>query len=342
VQGLGLSFGSETGRTRSGTKGFSNKAKKLKRKKQEYHTRRRARFQEVEQLDPAQARVRATLALDRLGHQVISTEPGGYDLEAWTRNVDVLLDDFQEKVGQDRVGAEFREASREAIRQLVRPSTREVDSEIEALREEEQAAKTSLAELTKKMAAKLASLREERAVCERDLKAERERLADLKEARQKTSFLSRFVRTGPSTQPAEQKVAALEAKLKDIDDQIDEYVEKKKRSARAGDASSQRDSVAASDGEATPSSSPSSPSLSPSSSSSSPDDIHQRLEVIYDRLVELQSLKQSMLQLTKEREIAAKKIADMMSSLDLGPPPEANGELGNERENERESEPVSE
>jgi hypothetical protein len=326
VQGLGLSFGSETGRTRSGTKGFSNKAKKLKRKKQEYHTRRRARFQEVEQLDPAQARVRATLALDRLGHQVISTEPGGYDLEAWTRNVDVLLDDFEEKVGQERVGAEFREASRGAIRQLVRPSTREVDSEIEALREEEQAAKASLAELTKKMAAKLASLREERAACERDLKAERERLADLKEAKQKTSFLSRFVRTGPSTHPAEQKVAALEAKLKDIDDQIDEYVEKKKRSARAGDASSLRDSVAASDGEATP------------SSSSSPDDIHQRLEVIYNRLVELQSLKQGMLQLTKEREIAAKKIAAMMSSLDLGPLPEANDEQEDERASERASE----
>jgi hypothetical protein len=319
VQGLGLSFGSETGRTRSGTKGFSNKAKKLKRKKQEYHTRRRSRFQEVEQLDPEQARVRVILALDRLGHQVISTEPGGYDLEAWTRNVDSLLDDFREKVGEDRVGAEFRELSREAIRQLAPPSTREVDTEIEELREEEEAAKVSLAELTKKVAAKLASLRGEKEACEKELKAERERLADLKEARQKNSFLSRFIRAGPSTQPAEQKVAELEAKLKDLHVQIDEYV-KKKKSARAENASPQGDPVAASEGEAT----------TTSSSSSSPNDIHLRLEAIYDRLVELQSVKQGMLQLTEEREIAAKKIADMISSLDLGPLPEVNGAAGNE------------
>ena len=79
-----LSFGSETGRTRSGTKGISGKSnKKTKRKKQEYHIHRRAYAQESERLKPAEVRARTILALDRLGHQVLSTEPGGYDLEDW-------------------------------------------------------------------------------------------------------------------------------------------------------------------------------------------------------------------------------------------------------------------
>ena len=76
-----MSFGSETGRTRSGTKGSSSKEKKQKKKKkQEFHSHRRAHFQESERHDPEEVRARTIIALDKLGHQVLSTEPGGYDL----------------------------------------------------------------------------------------------------------------------------------------------------------------------------------------------------------------------------------------------------------------------
>jgi uncharacterized protein involved in exopolysaccharide biosynthesis len=315
-----LSFGSETGRTRSGTKGFSNKTKKLKRKKQEYHTHRRIRFQEAEQIDPEQARARTKLALDRLGHQVISAEPGGYNLEAWTRNVESLLDDFEEKVGEERITAEFHERSREAIRQLARPSSHAIDSEIEALRRQESAAKEEVAELTKRMTAKVASLREEREACERDLKAEREKLSALREAKQRNSFMSRFRRAGPSTLPVEERVAALEAKLKEIDDRIDEHTKKKKRSIRVDHDhdNKEEDGVKSSE-------SGGAPALGEGTSL---DDIQSRLDAIYARLGELQALRQRMIQLADEREVATKKISDMISSLDLGQLPESASTLG--------------
>lgn len=65
-----MSFGGGTGRTRSGTKGFSSKEKKQKRKKQDYHIHKRAHFQETERPDPEEVRKRTILALERLGHQV--------------------------------------------------------------------------------------------------------------------------------------------------------------------------------------------------------------------------------------------------------------------------------
>ena len=72
-----MSFGGGgTGRTRSGSKGFSSKEKKEKRKKQEYHIHKRAHFQETERPDAEEVRKRTILALEKLGHQVLSTEPG--------------------------------------------------------------------------------------------------------------------------------------------------------------------------------------------------------------------------------------------------------------------------
>ena len=143
-----LSFGSETGRTRSGTKGVSGKAKKkLKRKKQEYHMHR-GHFHEEEQVSPEQVRARTVLALDRLGHQVLSTEPGGYDLEAWVRSLNSLLDDFEEKIGEEKVTDEFRKAREGALAPLLsRSVSGDVDSEIRKLVDEEADQRARLSEL---------------------------------------------------------------------------------------------------------------------------------------------------------------------------------------------------
>jgi hypothetical protein len=289
-----LSFGSDSGRTRSGTKGFSNKTKKLRRKKQDFHSHRRAHLQETEQLDPEQVRARTTLALDRLGHQVLSTDPGGYDLEAWMRNLNLLLDDFEEKVGADRITAEFRERRRAALLPFAQPSaTRDVDSEIEKLIKEETAAKEALAELGRKAAAKLATLREERDECEKELKLAKENLVELKEAKQSRPFFSRLIGTAPSTEKAEAAVSQLEAKLSKLGNEIDSH--RKARSARVGGALA--DGVSAN------------PSL----------EAEQKLETAQKRLDELQSDKQVKLQLSRERETATKAISETIASMDLGP-----------------------
>src|SRR5580700_8076340 len=156
-----MSFGSETGRTRSGSKGFSSKEKKQKRKKQEFHSHRRAHFQESERRDPEEVRARTILALDKLGHQVLSTEPGGYDLDDWIRSLNSLLEDFQEKVGAERVAEEFRARTQEVLGRLVPSSSaKDIDSEMEKLTKEVGEARVGVDEAVKRTAARRASLRE--------------------------------------------------------------------------------------------------------------------------------------------------------------------------------------
>ena len=294
-----MSFGSETGRTRSGTKGVSGKAKKKeKRKKQEYHLHR-GHFHEEEQFNPEQVRARTVLSLDRLGHQVLSTEPGGYDLDAWLRSLNSLLDDFEEKIGEDKVTGEFRQRRQQALVPLASPSASgDVDSEIRKLIEEEEAARTVLSDLDKQAGGKLASLREQRDACGKELKVEREKLAEITAAKQSRQFFSRLVRSGPSTAEAEEKVAELESKLKGLEDEIERL-----RKARKGKVDA-----------------------SPSETDSARLEAQERLESTEKRLLELQSVKQGRLQLALEREVATKAIAEAVSSMDLNQPTTSEGE----------------
>jgi len=286
-----VSFGSETGRTRSSTKGFSNKTKKTKRKKQDYHVHKRGHLQEAEELGLEQVRARTTLALDRLGHQVISSEPGGYDLEDWMRNLNSLLDDFQEKMGPDLITEEFRERRRAALLPLSSPaSSSEVDSEMERLLQEEDAAKATLADLDRKAAARLAELKGEREAGEKELKLAKQKLADLRAAKQSRPFFSRLVGSGPSVEPAEARVADLESKMKSLEDEIERH--RKARSGHDENNQAEREPGAV--------------------------EARQRLDATQKRLGELQSARQGMLQFSREREIATKALSEMISAMSIG------------------------
>jgi hypothetical protein len=293
-----LSFGSETGRTRSGTKGVSGKAKKKeKRKKQEYHMHR-GHFHEEEQLSPEQLRARTVLGLDRLGHQVISMEPGGYDLQAWVRSLNSLLEDFEEKIGPEKVTDEFRKRRDEALAPLAAPSASgDVDSEIRKLTEEEEVARTVLSDLDRQTGEKIASLREQRDACQKALKVERERLAEFKATKQSRQFFSRLIRSGPSTADAEEKVSELESKLKELEDEME-----RSKKARIGKG----------DG-------------APKGTDPARVQAQERLEEIRKRLFELQSASQGRLQLALEREVATKAIADAISSMKVGGASPAEG-----------------
>jgi len=293
-----LSFGSETGRTRSGSKGFSSKEKKQKRKKQDFHDHRRARFQEAERHDPEEVRARTVLALDKLGHQVLSTEPGGYDLRAWMRSFNSLLDDFQEKVGTDRITDEFRARREEAVLSLARPSASdEIDREIGKLNQEVAITRAAIEESDRKAAARRASLRDERDACERELKVERDKLAAIRDARESRPFFSRVLKAGPSTEQAEAKVAELESKLGGLEEEIERS---RKVRLAAGAAASGK-------------------------SGSSDIESLEKLESIQKRLNELHSAKEVTLQLAHEREVATKTISDMISSMRLDAAPSSAG-----------------
>jgi hypothetical protein len=286
-----MSFGSETGRTRSGSKSFSSKEKKQKRKKQEFHSHRRAHFQESERRDPEEVRARTLLALEKLGHQVLSSEPGGYDLDGWIKSLNSLLDDFQEKVGAERVAEEFSTRRREVIGSLVPSSSaRDIDSEMQKLTQEEEEARAAVDEAVKRAAARRASLRDDRDACAKELKAQKEKLAEIREARQSRQFFSRILRAGPSTDEAEARVAELESKLKNLEEEIERS--RKARAAAGGGSPGEGDSAYL--------------------------EAQHRLEAARNRLLDLQSSRQNLLQLAGEREVATQALSAMISALKLG------------------------
>jgi hypothetical protein len=283
-----LSFGSQTGRTRSGTKGFSGKDKKQKKRKQEYHIHKRAHFQEEGGLDPEALRARTIIALDKLGHQVLSTEPGGYDLANWTRNFNALLDDFQERIGPDKTTGELRARREEAVKYLVAPpDSPEVAAEMEKLTQEEAATRDALDAERKRVAERVVSLTKEHDDCEKELKEARENLAEVKEAAESRGFFSRMLKTGPSLDQAEAKVKELEAKLSSLGEEIE-----RSRKAKSG----------GSDGD---------PAYA---------EAEKKLDDLQRRLAELDAARQSAHQRTREREMATKTIAEAISSMRLDGP----------------------
>ena len=103
--------------------------------------------------------------------------------------------------------------------------------------------------------------------------------------------------SGPSTVQAEARVAELEARLKKLGEEIDSH--RKARSAAVASAPPEGDS----------------PTL----------EAQKRLGAIQERLAELQTAKQSRLQLSRERDIATKTISEMISSMNLGPSASKDG-----------------
>lgn len=278
-----MSFGSQTGRTRSGSKNFSNKEKKLKRKKQEFHTHKRLHEQVGVPVDLEEVRARTLLTLDRLGHQVLSTEPGGYDLEHWVRSLNSLLDDFQEKLGPEKVTAAFLETRQRVVGSLAVPSTGEIESEMQRLTVEEGEATAAIERAKKKAADQLTALKEKRVSRESELHEKKERLAEMKKAKQSRGLFSRVLRSAPPTEQAEAEVASLETELQELDVEVEKS--RKARSAGEGDPEQL--------------------------------EAQNRLEAAAARLAQLQSARQASLQLASEREAATKALADAISALVL-------------------------
>jgi uncharacterized coiled-coil protein SlyX len=276
-----LSFGSAAGRTRLGSKGSSSKAKKLKRKKDEFHSHKKLHIPETGPLDLEQVKARTVLALDRLGHQVLSSEPGGYALESWMKNFNSLLDDFQEKIGPGRLPTEFDGRRREITALLLTPpDSSGIDSEIENLLQEQDGAGKVIEEEAAKTTARLRSLRGERDGCEKDIKEEKRKLAEMNEAKQSRRFFSRLRRAGPSTETSEERIKKLESRLSKIVGEIDEL-----QRARAADSP-----VALA---------------------------REKVESIQKKLDELRLSKQAKSQFSREREVAAKTMSEVVSQIQV-------------------------
>lgn len=268
----------------------------MKRKKQEYHTHKRAYYQESQALNPSDVRSRTIVALDRLGHQVLSTEPGGYDLDDWLRSLDSLLEDFQEKLGSSAITEDFNRQIREALTPLTLPSEEGMaDPEIERLSKEEAEATAALGDLKARTGEKVTSLKNERETCLKEIKVEREKLSQITKESESRGFFSRLRRPNVSPAPTEAKIRELESRLKKLEEEL--------RAAQTNSGAA----GARNPGEI---------------------EIREKLDAIGRRLEELQTAKQSRLQLSRERETATQRISAIVSSLRIEDGPAASSSAG--------------
>lgn len=222
-----MSYSGGSGRS-FGSKGSSQK--KDKKKKQEFHTHK-VKFTAEEHLDFEQMKSRVTVALDKLGHQVFSVEPGGYSFHNWMTSFNLLLDDFEEKVGPTNLPKEYFDARLKLTADLVKPAeTEDIDWEIQNLETEIESVKLHLSEYTKQANQKKENRRETASKIEQ-LKREQEDLEEkitkaskeFDKAKRKQSFFSRVLASSnnPQLESAKKNVDTLKSRKGEVETNLE-------------------------------------------------------------------------------------------------------------------------
>ncbi len=212
-----MSFSGGAGKSRASVKGSKEK-KTTRKKKQDFHrTKRRAAQEDEPDVDKIKARTIS--ALEHLGQQKFSAEPGGYNVQGWVKSLALLLEDFESKVGTEKLPAEYY-AKKEAV--LLNfskpPDNSELEGKIESLRREEVEIKTKLDRESERIAARLIEVRNDNERQAKVLESEKAKLAQLNLERQQVSFFSKLLgRGGPSTAPVEERIQELKSLLASLE-----------------------------------------------------------------------------------------------------------------------------
>lgn len=244
---------------------FSNSGRgsferKNKRKKQSFHTRklRVANVENGNPLDFDSLRSKVIVSLAHLGEQKFSAEPGGYTLENWMKNFNLLLDDFEERAGGKNLPKEYYTKRLELTASLLKrdEDLPDLERKISDLREEEQSLNRAITLNEAKARAdheaserkeKIRELEKEIGDNKQELDGLRQRLeARRKEKRESRSLFRRFV-SGISkpadTVPIETleiRLNELEAKIQSDKRKISDLNSKIEKSALSGDALDKR------------------------------------------------------------------------------------------------------
>jgi DNA repair exonuclease SbcCD ATPase subunit len=220
-----LSYSSGPGRSFS--KGSSQKRDRKKR--QEFH-KHKVKFTEEQHLDFEQLKARVSVALDKLGHQVFSVEPGGYAFDNWMTSFNLLLDDFEERAGGSNLGKDYHDARLKVTTELVKPpETQDIDWEVQNIDTEINSVKAHMSELSKRVSEKRELRRETLARIDR-LKREQldsekkfgEAARDLDRVKRKQSLFSKLFSgsNDSSLDAAKKKVDSLKSKREEIHEDI--------------------------------------------------------------------------------------------------------------------------
>jgi polyhydroxyalkanoate synthesis regulator phasin len=196
---------------------------RLRVKGQSYH-QRKIRISETPKVDYEELKTRTIAALRKLGEQKFSGEPGGYSLENWMKGVNVLLDDFEEKIGPARLSSEYAARRRFLTEFISKPvDVSSIDQEISELRQKMADIQAKLDDGRAGVANQIDELKKEQSGYSDELAREKKKAAQPVE-QNSGSLLKRLFR-GSSPTPAEEskaEVERLESKLRELPDRIRE------------------------------------------------------------------------------------------------------------------------
>jgi hypothetical protein len=296
-----LSFSGGSGRSFSGKKGFSPSQKKDKKKKQEFR-KRIAKFTPEEHLDFAQLKDRVTIALNRLGNQVFSLEPGGYDFGHWMSSFDLLLDDFEEKAPAENLPKEYFEAREKLTADLSSPvDTSAVDSDIHTTEEAIKLIQEKISTINRRAveqrnrdrvdsASKMEELKKERSESDKEMGRAKSTLEEQKKVEAKQSVFGKlFSRSSATSAKATQnKIDSIAARKTRIDEELENLAAEraKKQSSKVGS------------GNEIPS-------------------LEAELESQQQTLGELETEKQNKLQLAEKRKEVTKTLSEIIAKVQL-------------------------
>ncbi|MDG6921797.1 MAG: hypothetical protein JRN67_00715 [Nitrososphaerota archaeon] len=195
--------------------------KKDRKKKQEFH-KHKLKFTGEEHLDFEQLKSRVSIALDKLGHQMFSLEPGGYTFHNWMTSFNLLLDDFEERA-RGHLSKEYYDSRLRLTVELVKPvDTSDIDPDIEKIEAEINATKLEMTELTRESNSRTDERRHIGSEVDH-LKAQmiskQKELADASESllalKKKKSFFSRLIsnRRESSIESAKEKIESIQAEI---------------------------------------------------------------------------------------------------------------------------------
>jgi len=191
-------------------------------KGQPYHPRK-IKLSETPKLDYDELKSRTITALHKLGEQRFSEEPGGYSLENWVKGVNVLLDDFEEKMGAANLSSEYEDRRRLLTEFVSKPvDVSSTDAEISELRGKMADTEAKLDESSARIHTRIDELKKEQSESSEDLTEKQKKLAEQPVDQSSGSFLKRLFR-GNSRTPVEDykaEIEELESKLRLLPDQI--------------------------------------------------------------------------------------------------------------------------
>jgi hypothetical protein len=261
----------------------------LQMKRQEFR-QYKAKSSRTAQQEYEELKTRTIAALDKLGHQKFSAESGGYSLENWTRGVNLLLDEFEKKVGSTNLPPEYAEKRRKMNDCLSKPvDVSLIDEKMSELRQAQAEVLRRIDEGREQASSRIEGLQSELAKCSADLMEEKRRLSSAAARQQTAPFLKRLFggNSKSAAEASEDKARELESKLNTLTGEILEQ----QKSLELIDQHPQGSSWAEEWG---------------------------KLESIRPRLKQLEDEKLERVQLVREREEFTKSIANTISGLSSG------------------------